>query len=47
MNIIAKITRNAVVKTTNSGKEVVNFGVAIRHTLPKQRGRKNQSANIF
>lgn len=47
MNITAKITRNAVVKTTNSGKEVVNFGVAIRHTFRNKDGEKISQPTFF
>ncbi|ASE62101.1 single-stranded DNA-binding protein [Chryseobacterium indologenes] len=47
MNITAKITRNAVVRTTNSGKEVVNFGVAIRHTFRNKSGEKISQPTFF
>lgn len=47
MNITAKITRNAVVRTTNSGKEVVNFGVAIRHTFRNKEGEKISQPTFF
>ncbi len=47
MNITAKISRDAVVKNTTSGKEVVNFGVAIRHSYRNKEGEKIKQTTFF
>lgn len=47
MNITAKITRNAVVRTTTSGKEVVNFGIGIKHTYRNKEGEKLRQSTFF
>ncbi|MNK96947.1 Single-stranded DNA-binding protein ssb [compost metagenome] len=47
MNITAKISRDAVVRTTNNGKEVVNFGVATRHTFRNKEGEKIKQTTFF
>jgi single-strand DNA-binding protein len=47
MNITAKITRTAEVRTTSNGKEVVNFGVAIRHTFRNKDGEKISQPTFF
>ncbi|REC79448.1 single-stranded DNA-binding protein [Chryseobacterium elymi] len=47
MNITAKITRTAEVRTTSNGKEVVNFGVAIRHTFRNKEGEKISQPTFF
>lgn len=47
MNITAKITRTAEVRTTSNSKEVVNFGVAIRHTFRNKDGEKISQPTFF
>lgn len=47
MNITGRITRNAVVRKTTNAKEVVNFGVAIRHTFRNKDGEKIKQTTFF
>ncbi|QIH34535.1 single-stranded DNA-binding protein [Sphingobacterium sp. DR205] len=47
MNITGRITRNAEVSTTDSGKAVVNFSVAINDVYKNKQGEKIENTAFF
>lgn len=47
MNITGRITRNAEVSTTDSGKKVVNFSVAINDVYKNKQGEKVENTAFF
>ncbi|MDR6919548.1 single-stranded DNA-binding protein [Chryseobacterium sp. 2987] len=47
MNITGRITRTAEVRTTASGKTVVNFSIGNRHTFTNKEGNKIKEDTYF
>lgn len=47
MNITGRITRDAVVRTTATGKQVVNFSIGIRHRYKNKEGEKINEDTFF
>lgn len=47
MNIIGRLTRDAVVKTLESGKRVVNFSVAVNDSYKTKEGKKVEMVEYF
>jgi single-strand DNA-binding protein len=47
MNIIARLTKNAEVRTTAQKKEVVNFSVAVNDSYKNKQGEKVEQTTYF
>ncbi|WP_312336591.1 single-stranded DNA-binding protein [Sphingobacterium sp.] len=47
MNITGRLTRNAEVRTTNSGKQVVNFSVAVNDSYKNKQGERVEKTAYF
>lgn len=47
MNIIGRLTRDAVIRTTSQDKEVVNFSVAINDSYRNKQGERIEQTIYF
>ncbi|MFD2968799.1 single-stranded DNA-binding protein [Sphingobacterium bambusae] len=47
MNIIGRVARNAEVQSTASGKEVVNFSVAVNDSYKNKQGERVEQTEFF
>lgn len=47
MNIIARLTRDAEIRATATGKEVVNFSVAVNDSYKNKQGERTEQATYF
>ena len=47
MNIIGRLTRDAEVRTTSQGKQVVNFSVAINDSYRNKQGDRVEQTTYF